>query len=101
MTEIIATIVSYVSIWMPSIIAVAGMIGSFILAISRISSAFKGNQKALEEIKNDKAFIELKGKIDVMINENQQLREQNALLLDEITQIKGYVDQLKKEGKVK
>jgi gas vesicle protein len=90
MTEIIEIIVQYVSIWAPSLVAILGVVATVIGAINK-------SKAALEEFKKSDTLKDLASELKTSISENQELRYQNSLLLDEITKIKDYVKHKKEE----
>ena len=90
MTEIITIILEYVAIWAPSLVSVAGIVTTVLLAIRK-------TKNAAEALKNDVELANLAKEIKRLANENQELVRCNKLLLDNITKIKDYADQ-KMEG---
>lgn len=90
MTEIITIILEYTAIWAPSLVSVAGVITTVLLAIGK-------TKKAAEALKNDVEVANLVKETQRLANENEELVRCNKLLLDNITKIKDYADQ-KKEG---
>lgn len=90
MNELIDAITPYLAMWMPAITAVFGVVFTVIKAV-------RGSVNAVNELRNSAEFAELTKKVVENIKENQALREQNALLLDQITKIQNYVEEIKKE----
>ena len=90
MTEIITIILEYAAIWAPSLVSVAGVITTVLLAIGK-------TKNAAEALKNDVELANLAKETQRLANENEELVRCNKLLLDNITNIKDYADQ-KKEG---
>lgn len=91
MEAIFALIIEYVAIWAPSLIAVLGTVSTVILAIAKC-------KEAAEKWKNDETIKDMKTQFIQMASQNEELVRTNKLLLDEITKIKNYADEKKKEG---
>lgn len=91
MAEIIALIISYASMWAPALVAIFGTVTTVVLAINKCRDAIEG-------FKKDDTLRELKEEVKRVSQENQELVRCNKLLLEQITQIKGYADVKKKEG---
>lgn len=89
-TEILELIVEYVAIWAPSLVAILGTITTVILAINKCKDAILA-------WKNDATLADVKNKLTVIAQENEELVRCNKLLLEEITKIKGYTDAKKRE----
>lgn len=85
------TILSYIAIWSPALVAVLGVITTVVLALGKLF-------KAVQDFKNDKSMVDLTGALDTLRRENEELIRCNKLLLDQITKIKGYAD-IKQEEK--
>ena len=81
MTEIYELIMAYVSIWAPSLMAIAGMAFTWL----------KG-KAALKELKGDAELKQLRLEIATANRHNAELVRCNKLLLDKITKIEGYAD---------
>ena len=79
MEEILAIILSYVSIWAPSLVA-----------IHKCKEAF-------DKLNKDETLKEVKTKLNTVASENEELIRCNKLLLEELTKIRGYADAKKKE----
>ena len=90
MTEIITIILEYAAIWAPSLVSVAGVITTVLLAIGK-------TKNAAEALKNDVELANLAKETKRLANENEELVRCNKLLLDNITKIKDYADQKKEE----
>jgi uncharacterized coiled-coil protein SlyX len=85
MLEIIA---EYAAIWALSITAVLGIVASVLIAMAKIKSA-------VHTIKDEKTIQELNSKLETQLTDNKILREQVDLLLDRITKIENYRENLK------
>ena len=84
-------IIEYIVIWVPSLTAIATTIGAILTCLKRFN-------KATEKWKNDETIKELRAQFLQMAAQNEELVRTNKLLLDEITKIKNYADEKKKEG---
>lgn len=81
MKEIIEIILSYVSIWGPSVVSIMGII----ITTSKANASFR-------QFKSDKTIKDLSIKMDNLARENKELIRCNKILLDKITHINGYAD---------
>lgn len=90
MTEIIEIILEYIAIWAPSLVSIAGVITTVLLAIGK-------TKNAADALKNDAELANLAKEAKRLANENEELVRCNKLLLDNITKIKDYADQKKGE----
>jgi len=91
MEAILAIIIEYVAIWAPSLVAVLGVATTVITAISKTKTA-------LEALKKDETIKHMEQKFEEMASQNEELVRCNKLLLDQVTHIKNYADEKKKEG---
>ena len=89
MTEIVDIIVNYVSIWAPSLVSILG-----ILAV--VAKGLGELRKAVVALKEDKTISDLNKKIDAVVSENKELVRCNKLLLDRLTAIKNYSEEVNK-----
>lgn len=89
--EFIETILSYASIWAPSIVAMLGVVVTILTALGRTKEAF-------DNLKKDETLKEVKDELKKVASENEELIRCNKLLLDQITKIKDYSEAKKKEG---
>lgn len=89
MDLIVEMIVSYVAIWVPSLVAVIGLVGTILSAVNKTKSALK-------ELKNEDSFKQLSVKLSKAIADNKQLKQQNDIIIDQLTKIKGYRQELNK-----
>lgn len=90
MTELFALLMSYVSIWAPSLTAILGIALTVVLAMGKVKSA-------IETLKADKTLADLYEKVDKLASQNTELTRCNKLLLDRLTKIQDYADNIKKE----
>lgn len=82
-------ILTYVSMWAPALVAILGVVASVIFAIAKVKSAINDFRKS-DDIAN------LTVEIQRLAAENKELRRTENLLLDEITKIENYAEQVRK-----
>lgn len=90
MEETVQIIVSHVSIWMPAITAVLGIVGSVIVAINKIKASATETKAAIAEFKKDETIKALRADVEASLKENKAIREQYDILIDELKRIKDY-----------
>lgn len=90
MEAIIEIILSYISIWMPSIVSILGVCVAVVKSIG-------ATKDEISRMKEDQDFKQVKIKLEEAISQNKILQEQNKIAIDKVAQIKGYVDQKLKE----
>ena len=91
MEAILAVIIEYVAIWAPSLVAVLGVVTTVLTTMSKTKTA-------LDALKKDETIKRMEQKFEEMAAQNAELVRCNKLLLDEVTKIKNYADEKKKEG---
>lgn len=79
----IELILSYVSIWMPSLTAIIGIVASVLVALSKVKSA-------TEELKKDETIKNLANEVNALLRENKAIREQYDIIIDELKKVKNY-----------
>ena len=82
-------ILTYVSMWAPALVAILGIVASVIFAVGKVKTAITDLRKT-DDIAN--LTKELQG----LAAENKELRHRENLLLDEITKIKNYAENIRK-----
>lgn len=82
-------IITLITTWGPALVAVLGVVSTVLVAIGK-------TKDAVESLKQDATFKSLAADLQTAITQNETLREQNDLLLDEITKIKDYRENQKK-----
>ena len=82
-------ILTYVSMWAPALVAILGIVASVIFAVAKVKTAITDLRKT-DDIAN--LTKELQG----LAAENKELRHRENLLLDEITKIKNYAENIRK-----
>lgn len=85
MTELLEMLINYLAIWAPSLVGVFGLIVTVI-------KASKESRTAIAELKNSNQIKELTCQVKALIRENKQLRDAQAVLVDQITKIQNYLD---------
>lgn len=83
MEAIVSIILSYVSIWAPSLVAVFGVVATVLVAISKTKAAIK-------EYTNSTEIAELRAEIHRLASSNEELNRTNKILVDEMAKIKDY-----------
>ena len=88
MTELI----QYIAIFAPSLAAILGVVVIIVCALARISSA-------IASIKKDVDVAQLSKQLSETAATNQELTKTNKVLLDRVTSVNDYVDNLTKSNK--
>lgn len=86
MEELFALIMSYVSIWAPSLVAILGIAFTVIKGIAE-----------MKKFVDKKTLAEVYAKMEEIAAQNAETNRCNRLLLDQLTKIQNYADQKKKE----
>lgn len=96
MEEIVSIILEHASIWVPSLTAILGIVTTILMALSKIKTA-------IEDFKNTDVLQTLSEDLKKALNDNEALKQQNEnireqydILIDEITKIKNYRESKKK-----
>lgn len=87
---IITTLVEMLIIWLPALVSILGIVGTVVGAIAKTKSA-------IAELKDSTELKEAATEMKRLTAENAELNRNYKLLLDQITKIKGYSDEKKKE----
>lgn len=87
--EIVSIITNYASIWMPSVIAILGIVASTLFAISEVKTA-------IEHLKKTDVLVTLSEDLKQALRDNKELKEQNDILIDELKKIKNYRESKKR-----
>jgi hypothetical protein len=80
MIEIIS---SYIAIWLPSLVSIVSLIGVVLTALSKTKTA-------INELKQDKTFKDLGTQLKANMEQNNEIKEQYDIIIDELTKIKDY-----------
>lgn len=93
MKELYEILITYVSIWLPSAVAVIGTVSAILVAISKISSS-------IDELKKTDLLKTLSADLKKALRDNEELKIQNDILIDELKKIKNYRESKKNDKKV-
>lgn len=88
MEATIELILSYVSIWMPSLTAIIGIVASVLVALNKVKTA-------TEEFKKDDTIKNLANEVNALLRENKAIREQYDIIIDELKKVKNYRENTK------
>lgn len=86
----IETILTYASMWAPAIVALLGILVTVIKAIGLV-------RKAIDELKENTNIHDMKVELSRLTTQNKELVRCNKLLLDRITKITNYADEVNEE----
>jgi hypothetical protein len=86
----ITALTEMIIIWLPALVSILGIVGTVLGSIAKTKSAI-AELKDSTELKN--ATLEMKR----LSAENQELIRTQKLLLEEITRIQNYADEVKKK----
>lgn len=89
MEEIVRLILEYVSIWMPSVTAMLGIVATTLLALSKVKAA-------IDDLKKTDVLKTLSEDLKKALSDNKELKEQNDILIDELKKIKDYRESMKR-----
>lgn len=87
----IEAILEIIAIWAPSLVSIAGIALTVILGLNKLITAIR-------EFKADKTLIDLQAKISEVVAQNKDLQQTNKILVDKLTKIKDYQDNIAKSG---
>lgn len=90
MTELIAIIMSQVSIWLPSLVSVLGVVVAILSALSKAKAG-------IEEFKQDKTVKNLSVELQKALNENKEIKQELDIVIDELKKIENYRKELNKQ----
>ena len=79
-----------IAIWTPALVAILGVVSTIFITLAKTKDAF-------DKLNKDETLKELKSKLTELSNENRELVKCNKLLLDEITKIKDFADNMKEK----
>lgn len=89
MKEIVSIVLECASIWMPSLTAILGIVTTILLALCKIKTA-------IEDLKKTDVLQTLSEDLKKALNDNEALKEQNDILIDELKKIKNYRESQKR-----
>ena len=90
----IELIIQYISIWAPSLVAILGVVATILKARNELANLSK--DETIKELKTK--VLDLESKLSDRLSKEDEVIELNKMVLDQITQIRGYADHKKKEG---
>lgn len=90
MNELFAAMATYVSIWLPSAVAIIGTVSTVLIAISKIKTS-------VEELKKTDILKTLAADLKKSLRDNEELKIQNDILIDELKKIKNYRESKKND----
>ena len=82
-------ILTYVSMWAPALVAILGVVASVVFAIAKVKSAITDFRKSDD-------IADLTTEINRLAAENKEIRRTENLILDELTKIENYAEQVRK-----
>ena len=94
------SVLEYITIYAPVIMAVLSEVGVVCALIAKITSYFKKAEGAVKELKESSEYKELKEQMKVVLQENYELKKQLDLVLEKMTHVKvnnGTITDNKKE----
>lgn len=97
---IIDIIVSYAAMITPALTAVLAVVVLLVKGFGEIRAHLKQFKDEVDTIKDNDEFKKANQHLAELIRENQELTKCNRLLLDQITKIQDYVDNIKKENRL-
>lgn len=89
-TTLITTILSYVAMWCPALVSVLGIVAAVIIAIGKVRAA-------IEEFRSSTDIHDMRTELARLTTQNKELIRCNKLLLDRITKITNYADEVEKK----
>ena len=81
-------IMQYVAMWAPAIAAVLAIVSSALLSISKVKTA-------IDNLKQDDTIKNLTSKLSEALRENKEIKKELDVLIDKITKIEHYRENLK------
>ena len=90
MDAIIALIINQVTIWGPAITAIIGIVITLIKQAKDTKASINEIKSAAKEIRDEKSIQELVRELQVSRADNEELKRQNKLILEQLTKVKNY-----------
>jgi uncharacterized protein YoxC len=75
--------------WAPALVAILGIVASVLFAVGKVKTA-------IAELRKTEDIANLTKELQNLAAENKELRHRENLLLDEITKIKNYAENIRK-----
>ena len=82
------SVLQYISLYSPIIIAIISEIGVVASMIAKITSYFKKANAAVDELKQSSEYKDLKNQMKVVLEENYELKIKLNVVLEKITHVK-------------
>lgn len=76
-------ILSFIVTWAPSVTAILAVVSTVLIAV-------KKTKDAVDALKDDATMKQLKQELRDSISQNETIKEQNDIIIDELTKIKDY-----------
>ena len=76
-------ILSFIVTWAPSVTAILAVVSTVLIAV-------KKTKDAVDAFKDDTTMKQLKQELRDSISQNETIKEQNDIIIDELTKIKDY-----------
>ena len=82
------TVLEYITIYAPVVVAVLSEIGVVAALIAKITSYFKKASAAVDELKQSAEYKALKNQMSIVIEENIELKKQLNIVMEKLTHVK-------------
>lgn len=82
------SVLQYISLYSPIIIAVLSEIGVVAALIAKVTSYFKKANEAVATLKESAEYKDLKNQMQVILEENYELKKKLNVVLEKITHVK-------------
>lgn len=90
MTELIQLVVSYISIWVPALVATIGTVAAILAALGKTKAA-------IAEFKKDDTMKQLSADLKKALSDNAELKQQQDIIIDELKKVENYRKELNKK----
>lgn len=90
MEQIIEMITTYASIWVPSLVAVVGMVGTIFGSLTKTRDAIK-------EFKDDESVKNLNKELKQALADNKEIKQELDIVIDQLAKIENYRKELEKK----
>ena len=101
MEAIIAFLMTQISIWAPSVVAVLGVIVSVAASVNKMKQGLDNINATNTELKKSKEFKQLHDDLRQAHTDNKELKDMIELLIDKQTKVDNYSLAKEKENEVK
>lgn len=100
MEAIIAFLMTQISIWAPSVVAVLGVIVSVAASVNKIKQGLDNINATNTELKKSKEFKQLHDDLRQAHTDNKELKDMIELLIDKQTKVDNYSLAKEKENEI-